>query len=51
MDKDKICEAISQVKLEDEEYHESIIEYLTNEDYDYSLSCKGDSVGFAAVTD
>ena len=29
MDKDKICTAISQVKLEDKEYHERIIEYLT----------------------
>ena len=51
MDKDKICEAISQVKLEDEAYHEHIIEYLTREDDDYSSSWKGDSVGFAAVTD
>ena len=51
MDKDKICEAISQVKLEDEAYHERIIEYLTHEDDDYSSSWKGDAVGFAAVTD
>ena len=36
MDKDKIHEAISQVKLEDEAYHERIIEYLTHEDDDYS---------------
>ena len=51
MDKDKICEAISQVKIEDEAYHERIIEYLTHEDDDYSSSWKGDAVGFAAVTD
>ena len=51
MDKDKICEAISQVKLEDEAYHKRIIEYLTHEDDDYSSSWKGDAVGFAAVTD
>ena len=51
MDKDKIREAISQVKLEDESYHERIIEYLTHEDDDYSLSWKGDAVGFAVVTD
>ena len=38
MDKDKICEAISQVKLEDKAYHERIIEYITHEDDDYSLS-------------
>ena len=37
--------------LEDEAYHERIIEYLTHEDDDYSLSWKGDAVGFAAVTD
>ena len=51
MDKDKISEAISQVRLEDEAYHERIIEYLTHEDDDYSSSWKGDAVGFAAVTD
>ena len=51
MDKDKIREAISQVKLEDEAYHERIIEYLTHEDDDYILSWKGYAVGFAAVAD
>ena len=51
MDKYKICEAISQVKLEDEAYHELIIEYLTHEDDDYSLSWKVDAVGFAVVAD
>ena len=51
MDKDKIREAISQVKLEDEAYHERIIEYLTHEDDDYSSSWKGDAVDFTAVTD
>ena len=51
MDKDKIREATSQVKLEDETYHELIIEYLTHEGDDYSLFWKGDAVGFEAVTD
>ena len=51
MDKDNICTAISQVKLEDEAYHERIISYLTQEDDDYSLPWKQDAVGFAAVTD
>ena len=50
MDKDKIREAISQVKVEDEAYHERIIEHLTHEDDEYSFSWKGDAVGFAAVT-
>ena len=36
MDKDKIRKAISQVKLEDEAYHERNIEILTREDDDYS---------------
>ena len=36
IDKDKIRKAIPQVKLEDEAYHERIIEYLTKEDDDYS---------------
>ena len=51
MDKEKIHEAISKVKLEDEAYHERFIEFLTHEDDDYSLSWKGDAVGFAVVTD
>ena len=51
MEKDKIREGISQVELEDEAYHEHIIEYLTHEDGDYSFSWKGDTVGFAEVTD
>ena len=50
MDKDKICTAISQVKLEDEAYHERIIEYLTQEDDDYSSPWKGNAVGLNAVT-
>ena len=37
MDKDKTREAISQVKLEDEAYHERIIDYLNHEDDDYSF--------------
>ena len=49
-DKDKIREAISQVKLEDKAYHGRIIEYLTHENDDYSSSWKGDAVSFAAVT-
>ena len=36
MDKEKIGTTISQVKLEDEAYHERIIEYLNQEDDDYS---------------
>ena len=40
MDKDKIIEAISQVRIEYEAYHERIIEYLTQEDDDYILSWK-----------
>ena len=51
MDKNKISEAISQVKHEDEAYHERNIEMLTHEYDDYSSSWKGDAVGFAAVTD
>ena len=51
MDKDKIREAISQVKLEYEAYHECIIEYLTHEDDDYSLYWKGDAVDLAMVMD
>ena len=50
MGKDKIRTAISQVKLEDEAYHERIIEYLTQEYDDYSLPWKGDGVGLNAVT-
>ena len=50
IEKYKISEAISQVRLEDEAYHERIIEYLTHEDDDYSLSWKGDAVGFTEVT-
>ena len=50
MDKEKICKAIFQVKLEDEAYHESNIEILTLEDDDYSSPWKGDAVGLNAVT-
>ena len=42
MDKDKICEAVSQLKHEYEAYHERIIEILTHEYDDYSLSCEVD---------
>ena len=50
MEKEKIRTAISQVKLEDEAYHERIIEYFTQEDDDYSLPWKGYAVGLNAVT-
>ena len=50
MDKDKIRTATSQVKLEEEAYHERIIGYLTQEDDDYSSPWKGDAVGLNAVT-
>ena len=50
MDKDKICKAISQIKLEDEAYHEHNIEILTNKDDDYSSPWKGDAVVLNAVT-
>ena len=50
MYKDKICEAISQVKLEDEAFHEFNIEILTQEDDDYSSPWKGDAVRLNAVT-
>ena len=42
MDKDKICEAVSQLKYEDEAYHVCMIERLIHEYYDYSTSCEGD---------
>ena len=42
IDKDKIREAVSQLKYEDEAYHERIIEMLTHEYDYYSLSCEGD---------
>ena len=42
MDKDKISEAVSQQKHEDEAYHERIIKMLTHEYVDYSSSCEGD---------
>ena len=42
MDKDKILEAVSQLKYEDEAYHERTIERLIHEYDDYSASCDGD---------
>ena len=42
MDKDKIIEAVYQLKYEDEAYHERIIEMLVHEYDDYSSSCEGD---------
>ena len=42
MDKDKIREAVSQLKYEDEAYHERIIAMLIHEYDDYSSSCEGD---------
>ena len=41
-DKDKIREAVSQLKHEDEAYHERIIEMLTHKCDDYSSFCEGD---------
>ena len=42
MDKDKIREAVSQLKYEDEAYHELMISRLIHEYYDYNASCEGD---------
>ena len=42
MDKDKIREAVSQLKYEDEAYHERMIERLIHGYDDYSASCEGD---------
>ena len=42
MDKDEILEAIYQLKHEDEEYHEGMIERLIHEYADYSASSEGD---------
>ena len=42
MDKGKIRESVSQLKYEDEAYHERMIEMLIHEYDDYSLSCEGD---------
>ena len=42
MNKDKIIDAVSQLKHEDEEYHEGMIERLINEYGEYSASCEGD---------
>ena len=50
MDKDKIRMAISQVKLEDEAYHERNIEILIQENDNYKSPWKGDAVGLNAVT-
>ena len=50
IDKDKIRKAISQVKLEDEAYHERNIEILTQEDDVYKSPWKGDAAGLNAVT-
>ena len=37
MDKDKMREAVSQLKYEDEAYHECMIERLIHEYDDYSM--------------
>ena len=42
MDKYKIYEAVSQLKYEDEAYHERMIAMLIHEYDDYSSSCEGD---------
>ena len=41
MNKDKIIDAIYQLKHEDEDYHEGIIGRLINEYDEYSVSCEG----------
>ena len=52
MDEDEICKSISRVKLEDEAEHERNIEYLAQEDDDYTLPWKiKDAEGLKAVTD
>ena len=43
MDKYKIREAVSQLKYEDEAYHEHMIERFIHEYDDYSASCEGDA--------
>ena len=48
--KDKTCKAISQVKPEDEAYHERNIEILTQEDDHYKSPWKGYAVGLNAIT-
>ena len=42
IDKNKIREAVSQLKYEDEAYHERMIARLIHEYDNYSLSCEGD---------
>ena len=49
MDRDKIREAISHVKLEDEAYHGRNIEILTQEDDNYKSPWKGYATGLNAV--
>ena len=51
MDKDKICKAISPVKLEDEAEHERNIDYLAQEDDDYKSPWKEYAAGLKVVTD
>ena len=42
MDKDKICDVVSQLKYEDEAYHERMIARLIHEYDEYSASCEVD---------
>ena len=42
MDRDKFGEAVSELKYEDEAYHERMIVMLIHEYDDYSSSCEGD---------
>ena len=51
MYRNKIRKAISQVKVEDEGEHERNIEYLTQEDDDYTSPWKEDAAGLKSVTD
>ena len=51
MDKYKIHKTISDVKLEDEAYHERNIQYFYQEDDDYKSPRKEDAVDLRAVTE
>ena len=51
MDKNEIRKAISRVKLEDEEEHESNIEYMVQDDDYKSLWKIKDATGLKAYTD
>ena len=50
MDKDKICEALSQLNYEDEAYHERMIAMMIHEYDDHSSSSEGDSTDLTDST-